>query len=823
VASERVQVKTLDVGAWSPGALRPVLQRFADQYAADANLTFRFVTNAPPNSQVSQFVAALQVHRNSSSLTGQQTQALETLRNTVRGRLTHSDQVDEFLRRLYLDFNFQGIESISLAVREQIALLAHDRYGSIMAPRDVAAFQQRLSGIILERSSSRGLYNRTLTQDELDELFREATSLVSFKGVPDLNTLPQNVAELVDKLGQAQKEEPPEEVLFTDEDAQRVTELQASLAEPPRPLLEGARAKDRMELARLLWERGDTVDAEMQCVEALSESVNDAGTLLYVVHDCANFLARRHPESTILLPYVERYFELLMHGVEVSWRDGLETLFYIQAAHKHQLQRPYVAELIAHVSGQDVVSLSPIQQLRWHEAMFLGEVFTGDRDKAVSHFRSLLESVDVHPAYDHEWLRRVFMLVEPHLRDSPEFDNLLKEFSEFYEAKESWGLHADLYKDLGMKRFRAEEYEAAIPYLRVSAEGYLRVRAYRGALLSRMMVAVCFERNGRVLASLREYLAVAKQADLSGERDLVLRSLQTAIAVAFNNGHQLEAMLWCVTLCRLSGVIGSEDDLTQALVNLEAGYILMSLHGPAEEFHLLREVLQNYAPPDEIEWLDLLQACASAPDSEWDSIIEKEEADTRDSLNNLRPVIRGQVWEPRSVSTTTSIHVGELTVVADWSEERKLKWLALGILSWFEFFGESLSAFLEDLDTSLEIRIASFDDSDWAEGVYPEEVGRFTSRTACTALPSQTPDGHLRLVVLVPKHVYEATDYDLGKAEFEALFVGVAMLRAYRAGEDPVEVMQRFGDDFLAPNGFDVRMERLASSEHDLGGFMSGD
>jgi hypothetical protein len=822
VASERVQVKTLDTGGWSAGALRPILQRFADQYRVDTNLTFRFVTNAPPSPQVSHFVTALQAHRSGNNLTAQQAQALKTIRDAVKGKLADPGQVDEFVRRLYLDFHFHGLASISISVREQIAILAHDRYGATMAPQDVAAFQQRLSGIVLERSSSRGLYNRILTHDELDELFREATSLVSFKDVPNLATLPQKVAELVERLSQETKEEAPEEAPFTEGDAQRVVELRASLAEPRHPLLEAARLRDRMELARLLWDKGDTAEAEMQCVEALAESMNDAGALLYIVHDCANFLAGRHPESTILLPYLERYFELLTRDVEVAWRDGLETFLYITAAHGEQAQRPYLEELIAHISGQDVDELSPVQQLRWHEAMFLGQIFAGDRDEGISHFRALLESVDVFPAYDHEWLRRVFMMVEPHLRDSPEFDELLRAFSEFYEAKESWGHRADLYKDLGMRRFEAEEYELAIPCFRVSSEGYLRVREYRGSLLSRMMLALCFERNGRTLASLREYLAAAKQADLSGTRDLVIQALQGAIQVGFNNGYRLEGMLWTITLCRLSGVIGTEDDLTQALVNLEAGYALMSVHGPKEHFDLLREIVQKAVPPDEIQMLNLLEACANASDSDWATIIEKEEPELRDSFNNLRPALRAQVSEAREVFASTSIQVGGLTVVADWSREPRLKWLALGVLSWFEFFGESLTTFIDDLDSRFEIHIASFDDADWAEKAYEEEVGRITSRTGCTALAAQTPDGHLRLIVLMPRHVYDATDYELGKAEFEALFVGIAMLRAYRNGDPPVETMKRFGDDFLEPNSFDVRMERLASSEHDLGGFMRG-
>ncbi len=822
VARERIQVKTMSSGAWTVRQLLPILKRFGDQFIDDESLTFKLVSNALGNEEVQRLSAGLELVRRSGTPTSNQR---KTIRQTA-ARLYSSADGDALLRSTSFELGKESMDSLAAVIRDRLHRICEERYDAATSTAHLDALYDRLLAVVFQRSSSSYLGDRTLTATELDQLLSIEIARIPLPRGTNLAQLGRNVAALAagrtplpspvqDDEGDIRKPRG-----LGEEGEARRKELQSLLSDPNRQFSPHVKAEQRMELARLLWDDAKADEAEAQCAIAIGEAQSDPGAFAFVIHDCSNFLARRRPQSALLLPHLDAYFDSV-RSHHWLWVDGMEVAAYATA--RGRLSRNYIQELTGFLSAIETQDFDDLISLHWNEALALGQAFGGESDRAVSHFRSVLKLVDADRIHNYSWLRRIFLLTERFLRKSPEFDVLLSEFSAFFESKDAWGERADLHKEIALARFRDDLHEGAIPLFRTASEGYFRAGAYEGYLLARMLMAACYEKTGKPLAAIKEYLSAANAADLLNIRKHTIRGLREAIPIAFNSlGLTLDALLWSITYYRLVSVIGSHEQVLEGQTNLDHVFALLALKRTSEETSFAKALITRYVSEgDDPGMFDLFEGAVHATDTEWEVLLSKETEAVRKSVASMRESAKNaeNLPEPTTISTT----VGGLVVRASWPEDYRFKWLALGLISWFELYGPDLAAFFVDFTEVIEIECVSEEDASWAVETYP--VAKAMAEKGLPAvLVGISPNGPARLVLAVTESMLNRTKDDVDDWELPTLVSGVALLRALFLGQSQAETMADFERQFLAPKEFEIAANgRLAAVQYHFGGFMVED
>jgi len=831
VASERVQVKTKSSGAWTIGLVLPILKRFFEQFSEDKSLSFRLVSNALGSGEVKRLSEGLDRVRAGAKVSNSQHKTIKD----VTSRLSLPSSAGGFLKRITFELGNESLDSSSAVLKDRLHRICEDRYRVSISSSHLDSLHDRLLAVVFQRSSSSYLANRTLTATELDEILQIEVAKLTLPRGTDLPQLARNIASLAatpaavtQQAGEALPSTADEvgDLLrkpkgLSGKAAERLQELRDLLSDETKPFSPRIKAEHRMESARLLWEDRRAEEAEAQCAIALGESLADPNAFSFVVHDCCNFLARRHPQSALLVPHVESYLELARER-HWLWVDAMEVSSYATARGK--FARNHIAELTTFLASLRTEDFDEITSLHWNEAMALGQAFSGNSSDAVSHLRNVLKFIDADPTHNYDWLRRTFMLIERFLRRAPSFDALLAEFSAFFESKDAWGARADLHKEIAVARFRDALYESAIPLFRTASEAYFRAGAYEGYLLARMMMAACFQRTGRPFAALREYLGAANSADLLNLRRLTLSGLREAIPIAFNTlGLTFDALLWSITYCRLASVVGTHEQLLEAQTNLDSVFALLALKRTALETARAKATLEEYVwEGDDPGMFDLFEGAPHADDAEWEDLLKTETEEVRRSVRGMRRSAREKA-ENTPEQTSLEIAVGGLKIRASWSEEAGLKWLVLGIISWFELYGADLAGYFSDCSNTLEITCLSSEESAWAIETYPQAQAMSQGQHVAV-LAGKGPDGAARMVLPANLSMLQGTEHDLGSSELPVLMDGAAVLRALFLGQDPGSSLAEIERSFLAPREFDIRgNERLANTQYQFGGFMVTD
>ncbi len=827
ISTERIQVKTKSSGTWSVNTLTsratPVLNNFYQQYRDDPNLTFRFVSNAPAGSDLTQLQRYAGASRG-GELTSDQAKASHQLISRLRNRIKARDDIAEFLKHLELDLAFAGMEDLRYRITDAIGRAASDLYDVTLDPARLVRIYNLLLGLVLDRSASQYIGDRTLTPEALRIILERECTALELSGKVDLKRLS---AQLSDQLPQSLSELDQLPVAargagsLDEEDTARLQELTKKLQKPTDYSYLPILAADREALADLLEETGKMADAQQQYADGLTDCASDPSAAADIILSLANFLARNNPESRLLEPYLRGYLDFVLDGPSIRWVEATHVFAFAQAAYG---EPQYLKALHEALGAKEPEHLSPPQVLHWQEAMAMLEVLGGNVEESITHFDLLLSNAERDPTFNPRRLRNVLAAVGRLLEAHEQFDELFKKFADFYERKEAWGARADLFKDRAFALYKEGQFEKAIPLLDTAAEGYARVAEPRGAALTRHMLIHCLESSGKKLAALSESLSLALWSDAQRVRDISLVALSEAIRITFDLGFLLDALAFALTHARMADAFRDDDALEWSVRTLDL--ITIAIAAQRSEFELgqARSLLEKtFAAPEFSEWLDLIQAAANADDRRWSELLQREDADLRDSLGSIREGIQASRQAAMPEPIELEIAAGAMRVCCAWRNEPSLKWLLLGIVTWFDRHASDLETFFSDFASRLEFRALPFSEAEWATSSY-DYIEDMLRVGYPAVLPSMDANREPLGVIVLPHDLYVQNKANLGAFELPCVHQSVLSIRGLFKGESGRQLTERFERELLARRSFNARMAvPLASSAYHLGAYMLTD